>query len=77
MGDPPFVAGRSPGTSRTSRAGFDCNDASWRYSVALTDYALGLCALMGTLLIPFAGLYVLLRRKRGSGTKPAPVRVRA
>jgi hypothetical protein len=45
--------------------------------VALTDYALGLCALMGTLLIPFAGLYVLLRRKRGSGTKPAPVRVRA
>lgn len=44
--------------------------------MALSDYALALCALMGTLLIPFTGLYLLLRLKRGTRTKPAPIRVR-
>ena len=32
--------------------------------VALTDYALALSALLGTLLIPFAVLYQMLRLKR-------------
>lgn len=32
--------------------------------MALTDYALALCALLGTLLIPFFAMYQLLRLKR-------------
>lgn len=44
--------------------------------MALSDYALALSALMGTLLVPFAGSYLLLRLKRGTEAKPAPVRVR-
>lgn len=32
--------------------------------VALVDYALALCALLGTLLIPFCAMYEVLRRKR-------------
>ncbi|MFD5276406.1 hypothetical protein ACFWIX_02465 [Pseudarthrobacter sp. NPDC058362] len=39
--------------------------------MALHDYALALCALLGTLLVPFAVLYQLLRHKRR--TVPAPV----
>ena len=33
-------------------------------AVALTDYALALSALLGTLLIPFAVSYQMLRLKR-------------
>ncbi|MEO5319295.1 hypothetical protein PV761_12010 [Arthrobacter sp. CC3] len=44
--------------------------------MALTDYALALCALMGTLFIPFTALYLLLRAKRGAVAKPVPVKVR-
>jgi len=33
-------------------------------AVALTDYALALGALLGTLLIPFAVFYQMLRLKR-------------
>ncbi|MFJ6028769.1 hypothetical protein ACIQCN_15015 [Pseudarthrobacter sp. NPDC092424] len=32
--------------------------------MALHDYALALCVLVGTLLVPFAVLYQLLRHKR-------------
>ena len=32
--------------------------------MALTDYALALCALLGTLLIPFVVLLQMLRLKR-------------
>jgi len=32
--------------------------------VALSDYALALCVLLGTLLVPFAVLYQMLRLKR-------------
>ncbi|WP_161797251.1 hypothetical protein [Pseudarthrobacter chlorophenolicus] len=32
--------------------------------MALTDYALALAALLGTLLVPFAVLYQVLRLKR-------------
>ena len=32
--------------------------------MAISDYALALCALLGTLLVPFAVLYHLLRLKR-------------
>ncbi|WP_168223575.1 hypothetical protein [Pseudarthrobacter sp. NIBRBAC000502772] len=32
--------------------------------MALTDYVLALCALLGTLLIPFSAMYHVLRRKR-------------
>lgn len=32
--------------------------------VALIDYVLALCALLGTLLIPFCAMYHVLRRKR-------------
>ncbi|MET4147174.1 hypothetical protein ABIB45_004114 [Arthrobacter sp. UYCo732] len=33
-------------------------------AVALTDYALALCALLGTLLVPFCAMYQVLRLKR-------------
>lgn len=32
--------------------------------MALPDFIFALCALMGSLLIPFTGLYALLRLKR-------------
>ncbi|MDI3193562.1 hypothetical protein QK290_05215 [Pseudarthrobacter sp. AL07] len=32
--------------------------------MALIDYVLALCALLGTLLIPFYAMYEVLRRKR-------------
>ncbi|GAA1267446.1 hypothetical protein [Arthrobacter pascens] len=32
--------------------------------MALPDFIFALCALLGSLLIPFAGLYALLRLKR-------------
>ncbi|MET3721851.1 MULTISPECIES: hypothetical protein [unclassified Arthrobacter] len=32
--------------------------------MALTDYALALCALLGTLLVPFCAMYQVLRLKR-------------
>ncbi|MDQ0800099.1 hypothetical protein QF050_001738 [Arthrobacter sp. SLBN-112] len=43
--------------------------------VAFLDYALALCALLGTLLIPFAVLYQMLRLKRRAlriPVRPAP-----
>ena len=40
--------------------------------MALTDYALALSALMGTLLIPFAVLYQMLRLKRRAIRVPVP-----
>jgi hypothetical protein len=39
--------------------------------VALIDYALALCALLGTLLIPFAAMYQVLRLKRRAVRVPA------
>jgi hypothetical protein len=33
-------------------------------AVALTDFLLALCALLGTLLIPFCVMYQVLRLKR-------------
>jgi hypothetical protein len=33
-------------------------------AVALTDFVLALCALLGTLLIPFCVMYQVLRLKR-------------
>jgi hypothetical protein len=39
--------------------------------MALIDYALALCALLGTLLIPFCALYQLLRLKRRALRVPA------
>jgi hypothetical protein len=39
---------------------------SRRVTVALPDFIFALCALLGSLLIPFAGLYALLRLKRRS-----------
>ena len=46
-------------------------------SVAFSDYALALTALLGTLLVPFAVLYQMLRLKRRAiripvRTAPAP-----
>jgi hypothetical protein len=40
--------------------------------VALADFALALCALLGTLLIPFAVLYQMLRLKRRAVRVNAP-----
>lgn len=43
--------------------------------VALSDYALALCALLGTLLVPFIVLYQMLRLKRRAlriPVRPAP-----
>ncbi|WP_309055893.1 hypothetical protein, partial [Streptomyces sp.] len=37
---------------------------SRRFTVALPDFIFALCALLGSLLIPFTGLYALLRLKR-------------
>ncbi|MBX7444935.1 MULTISPECIES: hypothetical protein [unclassified Arthrobacter] len=39
--------------------------------MAITDYVLALCALMGTLLVPFVVLCQLLRRKRRALRFPA------
>ena len=39
--------------------------------MALIDYALALCALLGTLLIPFAAMYQVLRLKRKAVRVPA------
>jgi cytochrome c biogenesis protein CcdA len=36
----------------------------WRSVVALHDFVLALCILLGTLLIPFSVLYQMLRLKR-------------
>lgn len=38
--------------------------SSRRFTVAFPDFIIALCALLGSLLIPFAGLYALLRVKR-------------
>ncbi|MFC9350487.1 hypothetical protein [Arthrobacter sp. NPDC057013] len=43
-------------------------------TVAVTDFVLALSALMGSLLVPFAGLYWMLRRKRRAAA-PAAVYV--
>lgn len=43
--------------------------------MALSDFALALCALLGTLLVPFAVLYQMLRLKRRAirvPVRPAP-----
>jgi hypothetical protein len=43
--------------------------------VAISDYALALCALLGTLLVPFFVLYQRLRLKRRAlrvPVRPAP-----
>ena len=44
--------------------------------VAISEYALALCALLGTLLVPFFVLYQVLRLKRRTVrvTAPAPSR---
>jgi hypothetical protein len=39
--------------------------------VALTDFVLALSGLLGSLLIPFAGLYWMLRLKRRTVTAAA------
>ena len=39
--------------------------------MALIDYALALCALLGTLLIPIAAMYQVLRLKRKAVRVPA------
>jgi hypothetical protein len=43
--------------------------------VAVSEYALALCALLGTLLVPFVVLYQMLRLKRRAIriTAPAPI----
>ncbi|WP_426226182.1 hypothetical protein [Pseudarthrobacter sp. DSP2-3-2b1] len=45
--------------------------------MALIDYALALCALLGTLLIPFAALYQVLRLKRRAVRVPATMSTRS
>ncbi|CAH0267619.1 hypothetical protein SRABI83_03557 [Arthrobacter sp. Bi83] len=44
--------------------------------MALTDFVLSLSGLLGSLLIPFAGLYGLLRLKRRSVSSAAALRVK-
>lgn len=41
--------------------------------MALYEYAFALCALLGTLLIPFAVLYQMLRLKRRAICVTAPL----
>ncbi|WP_459790626.1 hypothetical protein [Arthrobacter sp. AD-310] len=41
--------------------------------MALFDFALALCALIGTLLVPFFVLYQVLRRKRRAIRFHAPL----
>ncbi|UEL27779.1 hypothetical protein [Pseudarthrobacter sp. L1SW] len=40
--------------------------------MAISDYALALCALLGTLLVPFFVLYQMLRLKRRAIRVTAP-----
>lgn len=45
-------------------------------NVALIEYALALCALFGTLLVPFAVVYHMLRARRRAlriPVQPAPI----
>jgi hypothetical protein len=43
-------------------------------TVAVTDFVLALSALMGTLLVPLAGLYWMLRlKRRASASAAVPV----
>jgi hypothetical protein len=42
-------------------------------AVALTDFVLALCALLGTLLVPFCVLYQVVRLKRRASRVAAPV----
>jgi hypothetical protein len=44
--------------------------------VALTDFVLALAGLLASLLIPFAGLYGMLRLKRRAVAPAAAVRVK-
>ena len=46
-------------------------------AVALTDFVLALCALLGTLLIPFCVMYQVLRLKRRAVRAAAAVPVAA
>ncbi|WP_171027481.1 hypothetical protein [Pseudarthrobacter sp. NamE2] len=41
--------------------------------MAVSDFALALCALMGTLLVPFFVLYQMLRLKRRAIRIDAPI----
>jgi hypothetical protein len=43
--------------------------------VAVTDFLLALSGLLGSLLVPFAGLYWMLRRKRRTVVPAAAVPV--
>ncbi|WP_457973929.1 hypothetical protein [Arthrobacter sp. D1-17] len=53
---------------------------SRRFIVALPDFIFALCALLGSLLIPFTGLYALLCLKRcamaPASTHSVPARVK-
>jgi hypothetical protein len=40
--------------------------------VAVSEFALALCALLGTLLVPFFVIYQMLRLKRRAVRIPAP-----
>lgn len=42
------------------------------FSVAFSDYALALCALLGTLLVPFFVVYQMLRARRRAVHVTAP-----
>ena len=46
-------------------------------TVAFTDFVLALSGLFGSLLLPFAGLYWMLRIKRRQVVAPASVKVPA
>lgn len=63
MGDPTTsYCRRGQGKTASARVGsVPCSGGS---SVALTDFVFALSGLLGSLLIPFAGLYWMLRLKR-------------
>ncbi|XAS66630.1 hypothetical protein V3C33_14185 [Micrococcaceae bacterium Sec5.7] len=43
----------------------------------LIDFVLALCALLGSLLLPFSVLYLMLRLKRRAAVSPAQRRLAA
>jgi hypothetical protein len=64
MGDPTTsYCRRGQGTTASARES-RVLPRSGGSSVALTDFVLALSGLLGSLLIPFAGLYWMLRLKR-------------
>lgn len=72
MGDRITTSYCRRGQGNTACAWAESLTAFRRFSVAPTDFVLALSALLGSLLIPLAALYYMLRLKRRALASVAP-----